>query len=156
MSRKPILKKRAIKADLIYNSNLVSMIINKILLKGKKNIAEHIFYESMKKTTDSLQKDPMEVLKKAVKNVTPIIEVKPRRVGGTIYQIPTEVKANRGVSLALRFIVKSARSRPGRGMITKLSNEIIDAYNNTGNSIRKKDDMHKAAEANKAFSNIRR
>ena len=155
MSRKKIIKKRIISQDAIYNSVLVNMIINRILLKGKKSIAQRIFYETMKNLSTSTNEDPLEVLKKAVSNATPIVEVKSRRVGGATYQVPTEIKNERGNSLALRFIIKSARNRPGKTMIIKLRNEIIDAYNNTGNSVKKKEEMHRMAEANKAFSNLR-
>nr|AEW13003.1 ribosomal protein S7 [Strombomonas acuminata] len=155
MSRRKIAKKRLITQDSIYNSVLVTMLINRILLKGKKSIAQHIFYESMKNIKDSSQQDPLDVLKKAVLNVTPIVEVKSRRVGGATYQVPVEVKPDRGTSLALRFIIKSARNRPGKNMITKLGNEILDAYNNVGNSVKRKEEIHKMAESNKAFSTLR-
>jgi small subunit ribosomal protein S7 len=155
MSRRRTAKKRIINPDPIYNSDLVSMIINRILMKGKKSLAQHIFYEAMKNIKESSQKDPVEILKKAVSNVTPVVEVKSRRVGGATYQVPVEVKTDRGNSLALRFIIKSARNRPGKNIIIKLGNEIMDAYNNTGNSIKKREEMHKNAEANKAFSTLR-
>ena len=109
----------------------------------------------MKNIKESSKQDPLEVLKKAVTNATPVVEVKSRRVGGATYQVPVEVKAERGNSLALRFIIKSARNRPGKNMITKLGNEILDAYNNTGNSVKKKEEIHKMSEANKAFSTLR-
>ena len=155
MSRRRKSKKRIIAQDPIYNSILVSMMINRILLKGKKTIAQHIFYEAMKNIQETSQQDPLEILKKAVSNATPIVEVKSRRIGGATYQVPIEVKTERGNSLALRFIIKSARNRPGKNMVTKLGNEILDAYNNTGNSIKKKEEIHKMAEANKAFSTLR-
>ena len=155
MSRRRKSKKRTIVQDPIYNSTLVSMMINRILLKGKKTVAQHIFYEAMKNIQETSQQDPLEILKKAVSNATPVVEVKSRRIGGATYQVPIEVKIDRGNSLALRFIIKSARNRPGKNMITKLGNEILDAYNNTGNSIKKKEEIHKMAEANKAFSTLR-
>lgn len=155
MSRRRTAKKRQIAEDPIYNSVLVSMIINRILLKGKKSLAQYIFYEAMKNVQTTSQQDPLEVLKKAIFNATPVVEVKARRVGGATYQVPVEVKADRGNSLALRFIIKSARNRPGKNMITKLGNEILDAYNNTGNSVKKKEEIHKIAESNKAFSTLR-
>ena len=104
----------------------------------------------------SIKKDPIEILTKAVANATPVIEVRSRRVGGAIYQVPTEVKTDRGNSLALRLLITAARERPGRSMTKKLSNEIIDAYNSSGNAFKKKEDMHKMAQANKAFSNLKR
>lgn len=155
MSRRRRSKKQIISQDPIYNSNLVSMIINRILLKGKKTIAQHIFYTAMKNIQKLSNQDPLEILKKAVHNATPVVEVKARRVGGATYQVPIEVKTERGNSLALRFIIKSARNRPGKNMIIKLGNEILDASNNTGNSIKKKEEIHKMAEANKAFSSLR-
>lgn len=155
MSRRRKSKKRVISQDPIYNSILVSMLINKILLKGKKTVAQRIFYEAMKNIQESSQQDPLEILKKAVTNVTPVVEVKSRRVGGATYQVPVEVKSDRGNSLALRFLIKSARNRPGKNMVTKLGNEIMDAYNNIGNSVKKKEEIHKNAEANKAFSTLR-
>lgn len=155
MSRRRKSKKRQIIEDPIYNSVLVSMMINKILLKGKKSLAQHIFYESMKNIKETTQQDPVEILKKAVSNSTPIVELKSRRVGGATYQVPVEVNQERGNSLALKFLIKSARKRPGKNMITKLGNEILDAYNNTGNSVKKKEEIHKSAEANKAFSILR-
>lgn len=155
MSRRRNAKKRCILQDSIYNSSLVSMIINRILLKGKKSLAQRIFYQVMINIKDTSQQDPLEVLKKAILNVTPVVEVKSRRVGGATYQVPTEVSPERGNTLALRFIVKSARKRPGKTMVTKLGNEILDAYNNVGNSVKKKEEIHKMAEANKAFSTLR-
>lgn len=155
MSRRRTAKKRSILQDPIYNSSLVSMIINRILLKGKKSLAQRIFYEVMINVKDTSQQDPLEVLKKAILNVTPVVEVKSKRVGGATYQVPTEVTPERGNTLALRFIIKSARKRPGKTMIIKLGNEILDAYNNVGNSVKKKEEIHKMAEANKAFSTLR-
>ena len=155
MSRRRKSKKRVINQDPIYNSILVNMLINKILLKGKKTVAQRIFYEAMKNIQESSQQDPLEILKKAVTNATPVVEVKSRRIGGATYQVPVEVKSERGNSLALRFLIKSARNRPGKNMVTKLGNEIIDAYNNIGNSVKKKEEIHKNAEANKAFSTLR-
>ena len=155
MSRRRTAKKRIIAQDPIYNSNLVTMIINKLLLKGKKSLAQRIFYETMKNIKETTQQDPLEILKKAIENATPVVEVKSRRVGGATYQVPVEVKNDRGNSLALRFIIKSARKRPGKNIITKLGNEILDAYNNIGNSVKKKEEIHKMAEANKGFSTFK-
>nr|AMD08061.1 ribosomal protein S7 [Euglena mutabilis] len=138
MSRRKKSKKRIILQDPIYNSVLVNMMINKILLDGKKSIAQNILYEVLKNIKISLNQDPIEILKKAVTNATPIVEIKSRRIGGATYQVPIEVKKERGNSLALKFIIKSARNRPGKGMISKLENEIMDAYNNTGTSVKKK------------------
>jgi small subunit ribosomal protein S7 len=109
----------------------------------------------MKNIKESTQQDPIEILKTAVNNATPVVEVKSRRIGGATYQVPIEIKTEKGNNLAIKFLVKSARKRPGKSMITKLGNEIIDAYNNTGNSIKKKEEIHKMAEANKAFASLR-
>ena len=136
-------------------SLIASMLINRILLKGKKSLAQKIFYQTLSKIKETHKKDPIEIVKKAVENVTPIVEVKTRRVGGATYQVPTEITQERGTSIALRLIIKSARNRPGKNICTKLENEIIDAYNNIGNSIKKKEEIHKAAEANKAFINLK-
>ena len=155
MSRRKKAKKRVILQDPIYNSILVSMLINKILVEGKKTIAQRIMYEAMKNINQSTNQDPLEVLKKAIVNVTPKIEIKARRVRGATYQVPREIKPERGNSLALKFIIKSARNRPGKNMISKLGNEIIDAYNNIGNSVKKKEEIHKMAEANKAFTHLK-
>lgn len=155
MSRKKKTVKRVITQDPIYNSTLVSIMINTLLLKGKKTLAQRIFYEAMRNIKESTQQDPIEILKKAINNVTPVVEVKSRRVGGATYQVPIEVKPERGNSLAIKFIVKSARKRAGRNIITKLGNEILDASNNIGNSVKKKEEIHKMAEANKAFASLR-
>jgi small subunit ribosomal protein S7 len=155
MSRRRKAKKRTILQDPIYNSSLANKIINILLLKGKKTLAQYIFYEAMKNIYKLGYEDPINVLKKAIQNATPVIEVKSRRIGGATYQVPTEVKLDRGNSLAIKLIVKNARKRTGRGMINKLTNEILDAYNNTGGAVRKKEEIHKQAEANKAFSNFR-
>jgi small subunit ribosomal protein S7 len=155
MSRRKQAKKKIIFQDPIYNSLLVSMLINKILMEGKKSLAQKIMYEAMRNIYNSTKQDPLEVLKKAVENITPKIELKSRRVRGATYQVPREIKVERGNSLALKFLIKSARNRPGKSMVIKLGNEIIDAYNNTGNSVKKKEEIHKMAEANKAFTNLK-
>lgn len=155
MSRRRKAKKRIILPDPIYNSTLISKIINNILSEGKKTRAEFIFYEALKKVHKTGHKDVLNILIKAIQNATPLIEVKSRRVGGTTYQVPTEVNPERGSSVALKLIVKYARKRPGKGMINKLANEILDAYNNTGEAVKKKEEMHKKADANRAYSNLR-
>lgn len=155
MSRRKNPKKRIIASDPIYNSIVVSMIINKILSNGKKTLAQKIFYESIKKVIETIKLDPIEILEKAITNATPVVELKSRRVGGATYQVPIEIKKERGISIALTFLIKSARKRPGKNMINKLGNEIIDAYNNTGNSVKKKEELHRMAETNKAFANFK-
>lgn len=155
MSRRKKAKKRQVVPDAIYNSTLSTLIINRLLLKGKKTVAQQIFYQTMKKLQQSTQQDSLEILRQAVVNVTPRVEIKARRVGGSTYQVPIEVKTERGTSLALRWLINAARIRPGRTMVIRLTNEIIDAYNNTGSAIRKREETHKMAEANKAFANFR-
>lgn len=156
MSRRKTAKKRIVSPDPRYDSPLVSMIITRLLKKGKKTLAQQIFYETMKKIELALpEQEPLKVLHQAVRNVTPLVEVKSRRVGGSTYQVPLEVKKERGITLALRWLLQSARNRPGRGIVSKLANEIIDAFNKTGNTIRKKDETQRMAEANKAFAHYR-
>nr|YP_009032724.1 ribosomal protein S7 [Euglenaformis proxima]AGL11990.1 ribosomal protein S7 [Euglenaformis proxima] len=155
MSRKSIVKKRLKVEDSIYNSVLVSVIINRIMVAGKKSLAQRIFYDAMKKITESSQQDSLEVLKKAIQNVTPLVEIKSRRVGGATYQVPIEVKYDRGISLSVRFLIRAARNRPGKIMSLKLKNELLDASNNLGNAVKRKEEIHKMAEANKAFTNLR-
>nr|AYB71468.1 ribosomal protein S7 [Trachelomonas grandis] len=155
MSRKKKIEHKIIKEDPIYKSTIINMIINNILLHGKRNTAQNILYEALNNIQQSSNLDPLETINKAIKNTTPIVELKSRRIGGATYQVPIEIKPKRGLSLAIKLIVKSARKRPGKNMITKLENELIDAYNNTGNSVKRKEELHKIADANKAFSNIR-
>jgi len=155
MSRRNTPKKRPIGSDPIYRSRLVSMIISHILKNGKKSLAHQIFYEAMKNIQEKTEKDPLKVLQQAVLNATPLVEVKAKRIGGSTYQVPREVKAERGTALALRWLLSSARKRPGRDMASKLTNELIDATNEVGNAIRKREETHRMADANKAFSHYR-
>lgn len=155
MPRRKSIKKRIIVEDSIYNSKLVNKVINKVLLNGKKNIAQKIIYSCMTRIKDSLKKDPIEVLEKAVLNVTPVIELKSRRVGGATYQVPVEIKSDRRLGIALRLLITSARKRNSLGFVSKLTSEIIDAYNNTGNAVRKKDELHKMAENNRAYASFK-
>lgn len=155
MSRRNTPKKRPISADPIYRSRLVSMVISHILKSGKKSLAHQIFYQTMKNIEEKTEKDPLKVLQQAVLNATPLVEVKARRIGGSTYQVPREVKPERGTALALRWLLSSARKRPGRDMSSKLTNELVDAANEVGNAIRKREETHRMAEANKAFSHYR-
>ena len=152
-------KRRAVKrdvlADPIYNSKLVTKIINTIMKDGKKGIAQTIFYDAMNIVKDKTKQEPMEVLDKALENIMPALEVKSRRVGGANYQVPIEVKADRKQALGIRWLINYARLRGGHSMAENLANEIIDASNGTGASVKKKDDTHKMAEANKAFAHYR-
>nr|YP_009397088.1 ribosomal protein S7 [Spyridia filamentosa]ARW66274.1 ribosomal protein S7 [Spyridia filamentosa] len=152
MSRRKSSKKRPIIPDPIYNSKLISMLTVRILKHGKKELAQKIIYETLDIIKNKTSNDPLEILEKATRNVTPLVEVKGRRVGGSTYQVPIEVRAYRGTNLALRWIAKFAMNRSGKNMSIKLANEIIDASNENGNSIRKKEETHRMAEANKAFA----
>lgn len=155
MPRRGPVTPREIPPDPVYNSVLIQKLINKVMLDGKKSIAEKIVYGAMEIIREKTKQDPVEVIEKAVQNVTPLLEVRPRRVGGATYQVPVEVSPRRGLSLALRWIVRSARERKGMSMKEKLANEILDALNNTGGAVKKKDEMHRMAEANRAFAHYR-
>ncbi len=147
--------KRKIAPDIKYNSVLVSQFINKLMLQGKKSTAQRIFYDALDLIEDRAKRPGLEVFEQAVKNVTPILEVKPRRVGGATYQVPVEVRADRRLSLAIRWLVASARNRSGRSMAEKLAGELMDAANNTGATVKKREDTHRMAEANRAFAHYR-
>ena len=146
---------REIPPDPVYNSTLVEKFINSMMWDGKKTVAQGVFYEAMKILQERSGEDALKVFKKAVENCKPVLEVKTRRVGGANYQVPVEVPANRRQSLAIRWILTSARARPEKGMPGKLANELNDAANMRGGAIKKKDDVHRMAEANKAFAHYR-
>ncbi len=146
---------RKVLPDPKYNSELVSKFINGLMLKGKKSKAEKIFYSAMDIIEQKLKKDPLEVFKKAMENVAPVLEVRSRRVGGATYQVPVEVREKRRRSLAIRWLVNFSRQRSERTMAERLANELIAAYKNEGASIKKKEDTHRMAEANKAFAHFR-
>jgi small subunit ribosomal protein S7 len=147
--------KREIAPDIKYNSVLVSQFINKLMIKGKKSTAQRIFYDALDIAEARAKRPGLEVFEQAVKNATPILEVKPRRVGGATYQVPVEVRAERRLSLAIRWLVGAARNRSGRSMSEKLANELLDAANNTGTTIKRREDTHRMAEANRAFAHYR-
>jgi len=155
MPRRRGVRKREISPDPKYRDVLVQKFINRMMLCGKKSLAEKTFYQSMEEIEQRAKDDPLKVFKKAVENVKPVIEVKSRRVGGATYQVPVEVRSDRRTSLAIRWIIAFARSRGERGMTKKLTGELMDAANNKGASIKKKEDTHKMAEANKAFAHYR-
>ncbi|MCX6345910.1 MAG: 30S ribosomal protein S7 [Armatimonadetes bacterium] len=155
MPRKGPAKKRDIIPDPIYGSRLLSRLINRVLMDGKKGIAEKIVYGALQIVEEKTGRKGIEVFEEAMRNVMPVIEVKARRVGGSTYQVPMEVRPDRKVSLAMRWIVIYARRRGGNTMVEKLAAELLDAANNTGASIKKKEDGHKMAEANKAFAHYR-
>ena len=155
MSRRNTAKKRIILPDPLYSSKLVSMLTMRILKNGKKNLAQKIIYSSLDIIENKTSINPLEILEKAVRNATPLVEVKARRVGGSTYQVPMEIRAYRGTNLALRWLTQFAKKRSGKNMANKLANEIIDAANDNGNTIRKKEETHRMAEANKAFAHYR-
>lgn len=155
MSRRNTSKKRAVYPDPIYNSRLVSMLTVRILKHGKKSLAQKIIYEALNIIKNKTSAEPLEILEKAVRNATPLVEVKARRVGGSTYQVPIEIRAYRGTNLALRWLTQFAKKRPGKSMANKVANEIIDAASDNGNTIRKREETHRMAEANKAFAHYR-
>lgn len=155
MSRRNISKKRFPDPDSVYNSYLVSLLISRILKSGKKNLAKNIVYQAFEIIKKKTDQDPLTVFEKAIQNASPIVEVKARRVGGSTYQVPIEVSGFRATNLSLRWIIRYSRQRVGRSMAIKLANEIIDTANEIGNTIKKKEETHKMAEANKAFAHFR-
>ncbi len=155
MPRKGNIERREVLADPVYNSTLVEKFICSMMWDGKKSTAQRIFYHTMKQLQERANDDALKVFKKAVENCKPVLEVKTRRVGGANYQVPVEVPQNRRTSLAIRWLITFARSRPEKGMPEKLTAELLDASNNRGGAIKKKDDVHRMAEANKAFAHYR-
>jgi len=146
---------REVVPDPVYNSTLVEKFVNSMMWQGKKTVAQGIFYKAMDKLRDTTSDDPLKAFKKAVENAKPLLEVKTRRVGGANYQVPIEVPQNRRTSLAIRWIITNSRSRPEKGMSDKLAGELNDAANLRGGAIKKRDDVHRMAEANRAFAHYR-
>ena len=155
MPRKGPAVKREIEPDPIYQNQLVTQLINKVLLSGKRSLAERIVYKALEDISERTSNDPVITLKRAVENVRPLLEVKSRRVGGATYQVPVEVRPARGTTLALRWLVNFARQRREHSMAERLTAEIMDASNGQGSSVKRREDMHKMAEANKAFAHYR-
>ncbi len=155
MPRKGPANKREIEPDPIYQNPLVTQLINKILLNGKKTLSERIVYKALEQISERTTGDPVITLKKAVENARPLLETRSRRVGGATYQVPVEVKAHRGTTLALRWLVNYSRQRREQTMAERLVGEIMDAANGQGSSVKRREDMHKMAEANKAFAHYR-
>ena len=155
MPRKGHIAKREPLADPVYESTLVNKFVNSMMWDGKKSTAQSIFYNAMKKLEEKGGDEAIKLFKKAVENAKPVLEVKTRRVGGANYQVPIEVNADRRTSLAIRWILQYSRSRGEKGMIDKLTNELLDAANGKGAAIKKKEDVHRMAEANKAFAHYR-
>ncbi len=155
MSRRNSPAKREVQLDNRYHNLHVTMFINRMMYGGKKSTAQGIMYTALETIEERMKRDPMEVFEQALRNVTPTVEVKPRRVGGSTYQVPVEVPHERAVSLAMRWILQNARNRGGRGMAAKLSAELMEAAQGQGASVKKKDDTHRMAEANRAFAHFR-
>ena len=155
MSRRSRAQRTLAEPDPIYSSRLVTLLVSRILQSGKKSLAQKIVYNALEIISSKTEENPVLVLDKAVKNVTPQVEVKARRVGGSTYQVPIEIRAYRGTNISLKWITEFARQRSGKSMAMKLSNEILDAAKETGNSVRRKEQTHKMAEANKAFAHFR-
>ncbi len=146
---------RQILPDPIYGSVLVQRFINRLMLDGKKSVAERAFYKAMELAESRARKPALEVFEQAIRNVAPVVEVRPRRVGGSTYQVPVDVREARRYSLALRWLIGNARKRSGRGIVEKLAGELVDAANNTGASVKRREEAHRMAEANKAFAHYR-
>jgi small subunit ribosomal protein S7 len=155
MSRRNISKKNFPLADPIFNSLIVNLLIKRIIKKGKKSLAHRLLKDTFSKIESKTNLNAIQIFEKAIKNVTPIVEVKACRVGGSTYQVPIEVSGFRGANLSLKWILKSANARSGKGFSLNLANEIIDASNSVGNAIRKKEETHKMAESNKAFAHLK-
>ena len=155
MPRKGPVVKSPVVADPVYNSPVVTALINRVLLHGKRSTAEAIVYNALEGTREKTQVDPLITLKRALDNIKPAVEVRSRRVGGATYQVPVEVKASRSTTLALRWLIEYSRSRREKSMAERLTNELIDASNGLGAAVKRREDTHKMAEANKAFAHYR-
>jgi small subunit ribosomal protein S7 len=155
MSRKRSAPKKILIVDSRYKSTIIPKLINSIMYDGKKTIAEKIVYDALEKIKSKTKDEPINIFNDAIKNVRPTVEVRARRVGGATYQVPTEVKSKRSQALAIRWLIDASRKRKDKKMSDKIFNEIYDAYQNKGSAIKKKEDMHKMAESNKAFAHFR-
>lgn len=155
MPRKKITRKKEVYYDPVYNSSLIYKLINKVMLDGKKSLAQNIVYGAMDVVKDKLKEDPLKVVLKAIENVRPHIETRSRRVGGATYQVPMDVRKERSYSLAIRWLVGNARDRAGKSLQDKLVGELMDAYNLKGGAIKKKEVVHKMAESNRAFAHYK-
>ncbi|MDQ7831996.1 MAG: 30S ribosomal protein S7 [Desulfovibrionaceae bacterium] len=155
MPRKGPVPKRSVLPDPRYGSQLITKFINRLMHDGEKSVAEGLFYRAVDVLAEKAGEDPLKAFEKALGNVRPHMEVKPRRVGGATYQVPMEVRPERQVTLAIRWVINYARSRGEKGMADKLSGELLDAYNNRGGAVKKREDTHRMAEANKAFAHYR-
>ena len=155
MPRRGNIAKRDVLPDPVYNDKVVTKLINQVMLDGKKGIAQGIVYEAFTVASEKVGQDPKEMFAQALNNIMPMVEVKARRVGGANYQVPIEIRPERRQTLAIRWLVNAARNRSERNMSDRLANELVDAFNNAGNAVKKKEDTHRMAEANKAFAHYR-
>jgi small subunit ribosomal protein S7 len=155
MARRNRPERRPTPPDARFSSPHVQVLINKVMTRGKKSTAERVVYGAFDRIQSQTGRDPLDVFQQAVRNTTPVLEVKPRRVGGATYQVPVEIRADRRLALSMRWLLTSARNRNGRSMSEKLSSELLDAANNTGAAIKRRDDTHRMAEANRAFVHYR-
>ena len=155
MPRKGSVPRREILPDPVYNSRLAARFVNRLMYQGKKGVAEKIFYSALEQLGEKTSEDPLRAFEKALDNVKPHLEVKARRVGGATYQVPMDVRPDRQVSLSVRWIITYARARGEKGMVNKLAAEFVDAFNNRGGAVKKREDTHRMAEANKAFAHYR-
>lgn len=155
MPRKGPVPRREVLPDPIYNSRLASRFVNRLMYDGKKGVAEKIFYGALENLSEKTGEEPLRAFERALDNVKPQFEVKARRVGGATYQVPMEVRIDRQISLSIRWLITYARSRGEKGMVNKLAAELLDAFNNRGGAVKKKEDTHRMAEANKAFAHYR-
>ncbi len=156
MPRRGKIQRRELVPDAKYNSETLARFINRVMQRGKKGLAERIVYGAMETIQARTGREPLEVFEQALYNATPVLEVKPRRVGGATYQVPVQIEGGRRLSLAMRWMLTSARSRPGKSMEEKLANELLDAFNGVGATIKRREDVHRMAEANRAFSHYGR
>ncbi len=155
MPRKGSIPRREILPDPIYGSRLATRFINRLMYDGKKGVAEKIFYSALEVLAEKTSEEPMRAFEKAIDNIKPELEVKSRRVGGATYQVPMEVRPDRQISLAIRWLITYSRARGEKGMVNKLSGELLDAFNSRGGAVKKKEDVHRMADANKAFAHFR-
>ena len=155
MSRRGNIQKRDVLPDPVYNDKIVTKLINQVMLDGKKGIAQSIVYDAFSVAGEKVGQDPKEMFNQALNNIMPLVEVKARRIGGANYQVPIEIRAERRQTLGIRWLVDAARKRSERNMSDRLANELVDAFNNTGNAVKKKEDTHRMAEANKAFAHYK-
>lgn len=155
MPRRAKIQRRDVAPDPKYGNQTLGRFINRIMIGGKKGVAERVVYDALDIVRDQTHRDPVEVFEQALRNATPVLEVKPRRVGGSTYQVPVEIRGDRRMSLAMRWMIGSAQNRSGHSMAERLAAELMDASNNTGNTVKRREDTHRMAEANKAFAHYR-